>query len=86
MKNAGSRDRSPVQLQLKHTLHGHTDAVTCIAVSTAYNIIVSGSKDQTCIIWDINKMVFVRQLQEHTSSVTMAVINQSNVRHSFCMH
>lgn len=44
IKNVGSRDRSPVQLQLKHTLHGHTDAVTCIAASTAYNIIVSGSK------------------------------------------
>ena len=25
-------------------------------------------------------MVFVRQLQEHTGPVTMAVINQSNVR------
>ena len=44
MKNVGSRERSPVQLQLKHTLHGHTDSVTCIAASTAYNIIVSGSK------------------------------------------
>ena len=44
MKNAGSRDRSPVQLQLKHTLHGHTNAVTCIAASSAYNVIVSGSK------------------------------------------
>ena len=37
-------------------------------------------QDQTCIIWDINKMVFVRQLREHTGPVTMAVINQSNVR------
>ena len=44
IKNVGSRERSPVQLQLKHTLHGHTDSVTCIAASTAYNIIVSGSK------------------------------------------
>ena len=44
LKNAGSKDRSPVQLQLKHTLHGHFDAVTCIAASSAYNIIVSGSK------------------------------------------
>ncbi|CAI8023122.1 WD repeat and FYVE domain-containing protein 3 [Geodia barretti] len=78
MKNVGSRERSPVHLQLKHTLHGHTDSVTCIAASTAFNIIVSGSKDQTCIIWDINKMVFVRQLQEHTGPVTMAVISQSN--------
>ena len=44
MKNVGLKGRSPVQLQLKHTLHGHTDAVTCIAASAAFNIIVSGSK------------------------------------------
>ena len=36
-------------------------------------------QDQTCIIWDINKMVFVRQLRDHLGPVMKAVINQSNV-------
>ncbi len=44
MKAIGVRDKSPIQIQLKHTLHGHTSPVTCLATSSSYNIIVSGSK------------------------------------------
>ena len=44
VKGSGPKDRSPKHLQLKHTLHGHTGAVTCLATSASYNLIVSGSK------------------------------------------
>ena len=39
--------------RLKHSLYGHTDAVTCLAASSAWNVAVSGSRDTTVIIWDI---------------------------------
>ncbi|XP_038062031.1 WD repeat and FYVE domain-containing protein 3-like isoform X2 [Patiria miniata] len=63
------------QLYLKQALYGHNDAVTCLAVSTAYNIIVSGSKDQTCLIWDLNRLMFVRQLRDLGAPVSAVAIN-----------
>jgi len=44
MKHSGPKERSRMQLHLEHTLHGHTAAVTCLATSVSYNLVVSGSK------------------------------------------
>lgn len=62
-------------LTVKHSLHGHTDAVTCLAASPAYNIIVSGSRDGTAIVWDMSRYIFVRQLREHVGLVAAVAIN-----------
>ncbi|XP_033108223.1 WD repeat and FYVE domain-containing protein 3-like isoform X3 [Anneissia japonica] len=63
------------QLTLKRALYGHTDAVTCLAVCTSYNIIISGSRDKTCMIWDYNQLVFIRQLRDLGAPVTAVCIN-----------
>ncbi|XP_069741447.1 WD repeat- and FYVE domain-containing protein 4 isoform X2 [Narcine bancroftii] len=60
---------------LKEVLHGHTEAVTCLAVSLSYNVIVSGSCDWTCIIWDFNTLSYVSQLQPHEAAVSTVSIN-----------
>jgi WD40 repeat protein len=62
-------------LNVKHYLHGHTDAVTCLAASPAYNIIVSGSRDGTAIVWDMSRFIFVRQLRDHAGIVAAVAIN-----------
>ncbi|KAL7045563.1 hypothetical protein ACKWTF_002261 [Chironomus riparius] len=62
-------------LNVKHYLHGHTDAVTCLAASPAYNIIVSGSRDGTAIVWDMSRFIFVRQLRDHVGIVAAVAIN-----------
>lgn len=62
-------------LNVKHSLHGHTDAVTCLAASPAYNIIVSGSRDGTAIVWDMSRYIFVRQLRDHVGLVAAVAIN-----------
>lgn len=49
-------------LSLVQKLYGHTEAVTCLASSASYGIIVSGSRDKACILWDLNRLVFIRQL------------------------
>lgn len=36
-------------------LHGHKDSITCIEVCQAFSIVVSGSCDNTAIIWDLNR-------------------------------
>lgn len=64
------------RLQLKTRLYGHMDTVTCMAVSNAYHMLVTGSRDQTCIIWDINRWMFVRQLPNHYGAVSSICINE----------
>lgn len=50
------------RLRLLQSLFGHTDAITCLTCSQQYGIVVSGSRDQTAIVWDLNRLTFVRQL------------------------
>lgn len=60
---------------LKQPLYGHTDGVLCLAVSPAFNILVSGSCDKTCIIWDLSKLCYRTQLPEHAGPVAALCIN-----------
>lgn len=66
-------------LTVKQSFHGHTDAVTCLAASPAYNIIVSGSRDGTAIVWDMSRYIFVRQLRDHAGIVAAVSINDLTV-------
>ena len=58
----------------KH-LYGHYEPVTCLAASSAYSIAISGSKDRTCIIWDLQSLAFVRQLRGLPVTVSAVAIN-----------
>jgi len=64
------------ELRLKSHMFGHSEPITCIAASPSYNIIVSGSKDASCIVWDLARLSFVRQLVPHTSSVDAVAVNE----------
>ncbi|CAB1322461.1 unnamed protein product, partial [Coregonus sp. 'balchen'] len=70
-----SKERAKT-LTLKQALLGHTDTVTCLTASSAYHIMVSGSRDRTCIIWDLNKLSFVTQLRGHRAPVSALCINE----------
>jgi WD40 repeat protein len=48
-------------------------------VSPAYNVIVSGSRDATAIIWDLSRRIFVRQFQGHAAPVAAVAINELTV-------
>lgn len=73
---------------LFQALLGHTDAVTCLTASSAYHIVVSGSRDRTCIIWDLNKLSFVTQLRGHRAPVSALCINELTVSYSmlYCLY
>ncbi len=64
------------RIHLKTRLYGHQDTVTCMAISNAYHMLVTGSRDQSCIIWDINRWMFVRQLPNHFGAVSCVCINE----------
>lgn len=80
-----SPDRSLFLLTfVLQALLGHTDTVTCLTASLAYHIIVSGSRDRTCIIWDLNKLSFLTQLRGHRAPVSALCINELTVRTKYC--
>ena len=49
-------------LQLWMSLTGHTGGIRAVAVSVEWSIIVTGSRDRTCIVWDLNTCAFVRSI------------------------
>ncbi|KAJ3610114.1 hypothetical protein NHX12_022208 [Muraenolepis orangiensis] len=57
-------------------LYGHVDAVTCLAVSEGHGVIVSGSRDRTCILWDLAELSYVTQLAGHDAGVSALAINE----------
>lgn len=36
-------------------LYGHTEEVTSLFVCKPYSILISVSRDGTCVIWDLNR-------------------------------
>ncbi|TGZ69892.1 hypothetical protein CRM22_003482 [Opisthorchis felineus] len=68
---------SVCQLQLKANLCGHTEAVTCLAASNAFNLVVSGSRDRTCILWDLTRLCFLRQLTGHVAPIAAVCISEA---------
>ncbi|XP_056292336.1 WD repeat- and FYVE domain-containing protein 4 isoform X5 [Pseudoliparis swirei] len=63
------------RMKLRQPLYGHTDSVTCLAVSEIHSMIVSGSRDLTCILWDTEELSYITQLAGHTTSVSALAIN-----------
>ncbi|KAM9364693.1 WD repeat- and FYVE domain-containing protein 4 isoform 2-T2 [Pholidichthys leucotaenia] len=63
-------------MKLRQPLYGHTDAVTCLAVSEVHSLIVSGSRDLTCILWDMEELSYITQLAGHPSSIAALAINE----------
>ena len=47
-----------------------------MAASASWHLIVSGSSDKTCILWDMNALCFLRQLGPHAAPVTAVAINE----------
>ncbi|XP_022643815.1 WD repeat and FYVE domain-containing protein 3-like isoform X2 [Varroa destructor] len=67
---------TPKRLELRDQLAGHTEPVTCIASSRPFNLIVSGSRDESCILWDLSRLTFVRQIPtEFGAPVASVCIN-----------
>eukprot|EP01134_Creolimax_fragrantissima_P006171 CFRG6171T1 len=75
---ASSRVPLDVTQKLLQTLHGHTGPITAVAASRPYSVILSGSRDTTCMIWDLNQMDYIRQLRGHTEPITAIIINNQS--------
>lgn len=62
--------------KLAQVLVGHSDAVTCVAVSVANKTqVISGSKDCNLIVWDIHTGEEIHTLAGHLAQVTCVKIS-----------
>lgn len=66
--------KQPYYIDKLATLSGHTRLIRCVCVSKEFEVIISGSDDSTCIIWDLNRLVYLRHLV-HDGAVTCAAIS-----------
>ena len=55
-------------------MEGHTNGVTCVAVTQDGRHIVSGSKDHTVRIWQLASGKEIHQLEGHTRTVTSVAV------------
>ncbi|XP_042636598.1 WD repeat- and FYVE domain-containing protein 4 [Orycteropus afer afer] len=62
-------------LRLRQALYGHTKAVTCLAVSITFSLLVSGSQDCTCILWDLDHLTHVARLPAHREGISAIAIS-----------
>nr|XP_013800926.1 PREDICTED: lysosomal-trafficking regulator [Apteryx mantelli mantelli] len=61
---------SEIEMESQVHLYGHTAEITSLFVCKPYSIMISVSKDGTCIIWDLNRLCYVQSLAGHKSPVT----------------
>ncbi|VEL21914.1 unnamed protein product [Protopolystoma xenopodis] len=65
------------RLVLRASLHGHREAVTCLAASDAFSLLVTGSSDRRCLLWDLGRLCLLRQLGGHEAPVAAVCINEA---------
>lgn len=58
----------------RHVLCGHDDAVTCVAVSVELDIVVSGSRDASCIFHTLREGRYVRSLKHPLGSSISSIV------------
>jgi WD40 repeat protein len=72
--------RYPERLTEIHTLRGHTDEVSTVAVSADGKWLVSGSRDKAIRIWDLKTGTCLNTLQGHTDAVTSVAVSADSQR------
>ena len=60
-------------------LHGHSEPITALAICIPFSIMVTGSRDRSIIVWDINRIAFVRSIStpKEAGGVTCIAISHT---------
>ncbi|KAM5487377.1 Beige protein-like 1 [Microsporum audouinii] len=72
-----------VDLLPKASLFGHRSPVTILAVSRSFSTILSASKDGKIMLWDLNRLEFIRELSSGPT-VNCARINDATGNIAVC--
>ena len=52
----------PLRVTVSHVMRGHKEPVNCVAASRTWSVVVSGSKDGSAIVWDLNRGTYVASI------------------------
>ena len=63
--------------ELLRQLDGHGCAITFVAASQSYSVVVSGDCRGRCILWDLHKLLYVRQLTSHSQALVAIVVSHT---------
>ncbi|XP_053461184.1 lysosomal-trafficking regulator isoform X1 [Nycticebus coucang] len=69
---------SEIEMETQTHLYGHTEEITNLCVCKPYSILISVSRDGTCIIWDLNRLCYVQSLAGHKSPVTAVSASETS--------
>lgn len=93
--NSGS---SGLSISLSNMMWVHRDTILCVAASRSWSVIVSGSKDGSAALWDLNRAVYMRSIwhgevdSNDAVGVHLVAINESTgyiatcSRLKLCLH
>ncbi|XP_013360148.1 PREDICTED: lysosomal-trafficking regulator isoform X3 [Chinchilla lanigera] len=69
---------SEIEMETQIHLYGHTEEITSLFVCKPYSIMISVSRDGTCIVWDLNRLCYVQSLAGHKSPVTAVSASETS--------
>ncbi|KAK7042535.1 hypothetical protein R3P38DRAFT_3448691 [Favolaschia claudopus] len=79
--NRASQNSNNVRLGLSHIMRIHTDDVVSVTASRAWSLVLSGSKDGSAALWDLNRGIYIRSIWHgdggDASAVRLVAINES---------
>jgi hypothetical protein len=52
-----------IKMQPRHILYGHDDILTCLAVDADLDVVISGSRDGTCIVHTLRQGRYIRSIR-----------------------
>ncbi|KAJ3575407.1 hypothetical protein NP233_g1115 [Leucocoprinus birnbaumii] len=78
----GSNLSGKLSMSLTHIMRIHTDDITCIAASKTWSVILSGSRDGSAAIWELNRGGYVRSVwhprgESGNTTINLVAINES---------
>ncbi|KAI0049337.1 beach-domain-containing protein [Auriscalpium vulgare] len=95
VRNSQAGHSGTLSLSLSNLMRIHTDDVICIAASRSWSLIVSGSKDGSAALWDLNRAVYIRSIwhgEGEGAAVHLAAVHESTgyiatcSRTQLCLH
>ncbi|KAI0067044.1 beach-domain-containing protein [Artomyces pyxidatus] len=94
-RNQSGGSSNSLNLSLSHLMRIHTADILCVAASRTWSLIVSGSKDGSAALWDLNRAVYTRSIwhgDDQGAAVHLAAINEETgyiatcSRNKLCLH
>ncbi|KAF8635320.1 hypothetical protein AX17_003946 [Amanita inopinata Kibby_2008] len=69
------------RVNLTHIMRIHTDEVVCVTASRTWSVVLSGSRDGSAALWDLNRGVYIRSFWHGeaggATAVKLVAINES---------